>query len=128
MRLYGNDIDETTSVLEADLGWIVGWEKGDFIGRDALAAQREAGVSRRIVGFEVTGRGIARHGYAVHAGGREAGVVTSGTQTPYLKKAIGMAYVPVEHAAPGADLEIDIRGTRTPARVVPLPFYKRPRS
>src|SRR2546421_4429425 len=97
MRLYGNDIDETTSVLEADLNWIVGWKKDDFVGASALRAQKAAGVSRRIVGFEMLDRGIARHGHEVYVGGAKAGVVTSGTQTPYLKKAIGMAYVPVEH-------------------------------
>ena len=99
MRLYGNDIDETTSVLEADLEWIVSWTKGDFIGRDALAAQKAAGVPRRLVGFEVLERAIARHGYPVLIGGEPVGVVTSGTQTPFLKKAIGMAYVPAAVAS-----------------------------
>ena len=127
MRLHGNDIDETTTVLEADLGWIVGWKKGDFIGAGALRAQKEHGVARKLVGFEMLDRGIARHGYEVYpaAGGDRIGVVTSGTQTPYLKKAIGMGYVPVEHAAAGAELDVDIRGRRSRGRVVPLPFYKR---
>ena len=125
MRLYGNDIDETTSVLEAGLGWTIGWEKGDFIGRGALAAQKAAGVTRRLVGFEMVDRGIARHGYPVIAAGQRAGVVTSGTQTPYLKKAIGMAYVAVEYSVAGAEIEIDVRGKPTKARVVTLPFYKR---
>jgi aminomethyltransferase len=125
MRLYGNDIDETTSVLEAGLGWTVAWEKGDFIGRGALAAQKAAGVTRKLVGFEMVDRGIARHGYPVIAAGQRAGVVTSGTQTPYLKKAIGMAYVPVEHSAPGTQIEIDVRGKTSKAQVVSLPFYKR---
>jgi aminomethyltransferase len=125
MRLYGNDIDETTSVLEAGLGWTVAWEKGDFIGRGALAAQQAAGVTRKLVGFEMVDRGIARHGYPVIAAGQRAGVVTSGTQTPYLKKAIGMAYVPVEHSAPGTQIEIDVRGKTSKAQVVSLPFYKR---
>ncbi len=126
MRLYGNDIDHTTTVLEADLEWIVSWTKGDFIGRDALAAQKAAGVSRRLVGFEMLERAIARHGHPVYVDGGQAGVVTSGTHTPFLKKAIGMAYVP---AALGTDaeFEIDIRNRRARARVVPLPFYKRPR-
>jgi aminomethyltransferase len=126
MRLYGNDIDDTTSVLEADLEWIVSWTKGDFIGRDALAAQKAAGVPRRLVGFEVLERAIARHGYPVLIGGDPVGVVTSGTQTPFLKKAIGMAYVPAA-VPPDADIAIDIRNRRVPARLVPLPFYKRPR-
>jgi aminomethyltransferase len=125
MRLYGNDIDDTTTALEADLNWIVGWKKDDFVGAPALREQKAAGVSRRIVGFEMVDRGIARHGHDVYVGDTKAGVVTSGTQTPFLKKAIGMAYVPVEHTAPGAEFDVDIRGRRTRARVVPMPFYKR---
>ena len=125
MRLYGNDIDETTTVLEADLGWIVGWQKDDFIGADALRRQKASGVGRKIVGFEMIERGIARHGYDVYAGDVKAGTVTSGTQTPYVKKAIGMAYLPIEHTAQGSEFDIDIRGRRTRARVVPMPFYKR---
>jgi len=128
MRLYGSDIDETTTALEADLGWIVGWKKDDFLGAAVLRAQKTAGVERRIVGFEMIDRGIARHGYDAFVDGRKAGVVTSGTQTPFLKKAIGMAYLPVEHTAPGTAFDVDIRGRRTRARVVPMPFYKRPRA
>jgi aminomethyltransferase len=127
MRLYGNDIDETTSVLEADLGWIVGWNKADFIGAEPLRRQKAAGVARRIVGFEMDDRGIARHGHDVYVDGQKAGVVTSGTQTPFVKKAIGMAYVPTDRTAPDTSIEIDIRGRRTRAHVVPLPFYKRGR-
>ena len=126
MRLSGRDIDRTTTVLEAGLGWIVGWRKPAFIGRDALLRQREAGVDRKLVGFEMAGPGIARHGYAVHAGGGRVGVVTSGTRTPSVGKAIGLAYVPAAGAAPGTEYEVDVRGRRVPARVVPLPFYKRP--
>ncbi len=126
MRLSGQDIDRTTTVLEAGLGWIVGWQKTDFIGRSALVRQRETGVDRKLVGFEMVGSGIARHGYAVHAGGEQVGVVTSGTRTPFIKKAIGLAYVPASGAAPGTEYVVDIRGRRVPARVVPLPFYKRP--
>ena len=127
MRLHGNDIDETTTALEADLGWIVGWKKDEFTGAAALRSQKAGGVRRKIVGFEMAERGIARHGYEVFvAGGGPAGAVTSGTQTPFLKKAIGMAYLPVEHTSPGTEFEIDIRGRRTRARVVPMPFYKRP--
>ena len=127
MRLSGQDIDGTTTVLEAGLGWIVGWEKPSFIGREALLKQREAGVDRKLVGFEMAGPGIARHGYAVHAGGGQVGVVTSGTRTPSVGKAIGLAYVPAAGTAPGTEYEVDVRGRRVPARVVPLPFYKRPR-
>jgi aminomethyltransferase len=130
MRLYGNDIDETTTPLEADLGWIVGWQKADFdktIGAEALSAQKGTGPQRKIVGFEMVDTGIARPGYDVcPAGGdRPAGKVTSGTQTPFLKKAIGMAYLPVEHTKPGAEFDVDIRGRRARARIVPMPFYKR---
>ncbi len=125
MRLYGNDMDETTTVLEADLGWIVGWKKDEFVGADALRRQKQEGVARRLVGFEMLDRAIARHGYDAYAGGQKAGVVTSGTQTPYLKKAIGMAYLPIDRTAPGTEFEIEIRGRRARAQVVPLPFYKR---
>ena len=127
MRLYGNDIDETTTVLEADLEWIVSWSKGDFIGRGALEAQKAAGVPRRLVGFEMLDRAIARHGYPVIMAGRPAGQVTSGTQTPFLRKAIGMAYVPAGLST-GDEIEIEIRHRRARARLVPLPFYKRPRT
>ena len=130
MRLYGNDIDDTTTALEADLGWIVGWNKTDFLGADVLRAQKANGVARKLVGFEMIDRGIARQGYDVYttaSTSAPAGKVTSGTQTPYLKKSIGMAYVPADQAAPGTELDVDIRGRRTRARVVPMPFYKRPR-
>lgn len=127
MRLYGNDIDDTTSVLEADLGWIVGWNKPDFIGRDRLHSQRANGVERQIVGFELSDRAIARHGYPVVRDGKPVGYVTSGTQTPFLKKAIGMAYVPADMTTPGTRLEIEIRGRLVGAVVVPMPFYKRPK-
>jgi aminomethyltransferase len=127
MRLYGNDIDDTTTVLDADLEWIVGWNKGDFLGRQALADQKARGLTTRLVGFEMKDRAIARHGYSVVAGGAAVGRVTSGTQTPFLKKAIGMAYVPAALAAPGTEFDVDVRGRLARATVVPLPFYKRPR-
>ena len=125
MALYGNDIDDTTTALEADLGWIVGWKKDAFIGREPLVAQKAAGVTRKLVGFEMVDRGIARHDYQVVRDGTPIGRVTSGTQTPFLKKAIGMAYVPIDLAAPGSEIAIDIRGRASAARVVPMPFYKR---
>jgi aminomethyltransferase len=127
MRLYGNDMDETTTVLEADLGWIVGWKKPDFIGADVLRDQKSTGVSRKLVGFEMIDRAIGRQGYEVYLDGRKAGVVTSGTQTPFLKKAIGMAYVPADRSEPGTHVDIDVRGRRAKAAIVPMPFYKRPR-
>jgi aminomethyltransferase len=126
MRLYGNDIDETTTVLEADLGWTIGWKKDEFIGADVLRRQKQEGVPRKIVGFEVLDRAIARHGYDVYIDNQKAGIVTSGTHTPHLKKAIGMAYVPADRTAVGTPFEVDVRGRRVRAQVVPLPFYKRP--
>lgn len=127
MRLYGNDMDESTTALEAGLGWIVGWGKAGFIGQERLREQKQRGLARKLVGFEMIDRGIARHGFAVVNGDRRIGVVTSGTQTPFLKKAIGMAYVPIELAAPGTEIQIDIRGRASKARVVKMPFYERKR-
>ena len=127
LRLYGNDIDETTTVLESGLGWVIGWTNETFIGRERLLEQKAAGITRRLVGFEMIDRGVARHGYRVVQGASAVGVVTSGTQTPYLGKAIGMAYVPIDQATPGAQIQIDIRGRAATARVVPMPFYKRER-
>ena len=127
MRLHGQDIDESTSALEAGLGWMIGWTNERFIGRDRLMQQKERGVTRRLVGFEMIDPGIARHGYRVMHDGQPSGVVTSGTQTPYLKKAIGMAYVPIELARTGAEIAIDIRGRLARAAVVPMPFYRRGR-
>jgi aminomethyltransferase len=127
IHLSGQDMDDTTSVLEADLGWIVGWKKDDFIGKAALEQQRAAGLNRKLIGFEVTAAGIARHGHKAYAAGGE-GLVTSGTQTPLLKKSVGMAYLPIDATSVGTEFEIDIRGRRTPARVVPRQFYKRPGS
>ena len=126
--LYGNDIDETTTLVEAGLGWIVSLDeaKGDFLGRAVLAEQKKQGAPRQLVGFEMTGRGIARHGYPVWLDGQRVGAVTSGTHAPYLKKAIGLAYLPAARAAVGTEIEIEIRGQRIAARVVPTPFYKRP--
>jgi aminomethyltransferase len=127
MRLYGNDIDDIVTPLEADLEWIVGWEKDDFVGLEALRQQRAAGIDRKLVGFEVLDRAIARPGHEAYAGGDHVGTVTSGTQTPYLKKAIGMAYLRVDCAAEGFEFEIDIRGRRARAKIVPMPFYRRGR-
>lgn len=126
MRLYGNDMDDASTVVEADLGWIVGWTKPAFLGRGVLHAQKAGGAPKRLVGFEMTTeRAIARHGHAVFHQGHPVGVVTSGTLTPFLKKAIGMAYVPPALARPGTEIEIDIRGKMARASIVPMPFYKR---
>jgi len=125
MALYGNDIDHSTTPIEADLGWIVKLEKGDFMGRDVLQRENAEGPKRKLVGFEMVDRGIARHGYPVVDGGEEIGVVTSGTHSPTLKKAIGLAYLPLDKSAPGTEFMVLIRGKETRARVVPTPFYKR---
>jgi aminomethyltransferase len=125
MALYGNDIDDTVTALEADLGWIVKMSKGDFLGRDALAAQKQAGLARKLVGFEMVDRGIARHGYpAKTAAG--PGLVTSGTHSPTLGRPIGLALLPTAATAIGTEFHVDIRGRDAAARVVPTPFYKRP--
>src|SRR6185295_2758298 len=118
--------DETTTPFEAGLGWVVKLAKGDFLGRDALAAQKAAGIPRKLVGFEVTGRGIARQGHGVVSDGGTVGAVTSGTWSPTFEKALGMAYVPPEMAAPGTSLTLDVRGKEVPAVVVEIPFYRRP--
>ena len=125
MALYGNDIDDTVTPYEADLGWIVKLDKGDFIGRDRLIEQKEKGIPRKLVGFEVRDKGIARDHCPVWIGGREVGQVTSGSPAPFLKKNIGLALLPTEHTAIGTALEIDVRGRRLAAEVVPTPFYKR---
>jgi aminomethyltransferase len=121
--LYGNDIDGDTNPIEAGLRWITRPDKGEFIGREAIVAHLESGPDRRLVGFEVTGRGVARRGCPILAGGREAGAVTSGTFSPSLKKSIGLGYVPTGFSRPGSELEVEVRGTPLPARVVKTPFY-----
>ncbi|MBV9495027.1 MAG: glycine cleavage system aminomethyltransferase GcvT [Acidobacteria bacterium] len=125
MALYGNDIDHSTTPLEADLGWIVKLDKGDFMGRDVLEREKGEGPARKLVGFEMVDRGIGRHGYPIVEGGEEIGVVTSGTHSPTLKKAIGLAYLPSGKTTPGTEFTVLIRGKETRARVVPTPFYKR---
>jgi aminomethyltransferase len=127
MALYGNDIDDTTTVLEADLGWIVKLDKGPFIGREPLAAQARDGLSRKLAGFEMRGRAIPRQGYAVMHNGATIGRVTSGTWAPFLRRGIGLAYLPVAHTAIGTEIEIEVRGRGEPATVVATPFYKRAR-
>lgn len=125
MMLYGHEIDDTTTVLEADLGWILKLAKGDFLGRDRLAAQKEAGITRKIVGFEVLDRAPARDGYPVVINGQEVGHVTSGSPSPWLKKNIGLVYLPIEHTQIGTKFSILVRGREIPACVVETPFYKR---
>jgi aminomethyltransferase len=127
MALYGNDIDATTTVLEADLLFILKMGKGDFVGRDALAEQQRAGLRRRLVGFELRGPGIARQGHEIVVDGSPFGAVTSGTQTPWIKKSLGLAYLPVGRDVPGSRFDVMVRGRAVPAEVVPTPFYKRSR-
>ncbi|NEO34155.1 MAG: glycine cleavage system aminomethyltransferase GcvT [Symploca sp. SIO3C6] len=125
MALYGQDISEQTTPLEAGLGWLVHLEsKGDFIGRQVLEQQKASGVKRRLVGIQMLGRHIARHGYPILAGTEVVGEVTSGTLAPTLGKAIALAYVPRKLAKVGQELEVEIRGKAYQAIVVKKPFYR----
>jgi len=130
LSLYGNEIDETTNPLEAGLGWVVKLGKESFVGKSALAAVKEAGLTRRLVGFEMVGKGIYRHGYALHdsdaADVAAVGICTSGSPGPTVGKSIGLGYVPTKMAAVGSRLYVDCRGRRIEAVVVKTPFYKRP--
>jgi aminomethyltransferase len=129
MLLYGNDMDETSTLIEAGLGWIVSLDevKGDYNGRTVLAEQKASGAPSKLVGFEVMGRGIARHGYPVFLGEETVGAVTSGSYAPFLRKNIGLCYLPSDRASEGTEFDVEIRGRRVSARVVPTPFYKRAR-
>lgn len=125
MALYGQDIDETTTPLEAGLSWLVHLDtKGNFIGRDILEQQKVAGVSRRLVGLQMQGRNIARHGYQVLSAGKVVGEVTSGTLSPTLGYPVALAYVPTQLSQLGQQLEVEIRGKTYPAVVVKRPFYR----
>ena len=124
--LYGNDIDDNHTALEAGLGWICKLDKqGGFIGRDVLAKQKAEGVKRKLVGFELTGSGIPRHGYPILKDGQRVGEVTSGTMGPSVKKPIGIGYVPTELAAEGSTFDVEIRGRPVSAVVVKTPFLKK---
>jgi aminomethyltransferase len=125
MALYGHEIDASVSPLEADLGWIVKLDKGEFTGRDALLKQKESGLKRKLTGFEMRGRGIGRDGYEVFLDGAAAGWVTSGGPSPTLNRNIGLCYLPTEHAAPGKTIQIMIRNQPVDAVTVETPFYKR---
>jgi aminomethyltransferase len=123
--LYGNEIDDTITPLEAGLGWIVKLDKGaPFLGADALAAQKQRGVTRKMIGFRLLERGFPRHGYPVWYDGRQVDIVRSGTVSPSTGEAIGTTYLPAEAAKNGTRFEVEIRGQRVPAEVVPRPFYK----
>jgi aminomethyltransferase len=133
MALYGHEIDASISPLEAGLGWIVKLDKGDFVGRDALLKQKETGLQRKLVGFEMRGRGIGRDGYEVYLDGAPAGWVTSGSPSPTLCKNIGLCYLPTAQAAAGEagtvkigkTIQVMIRNQPVDAVTVETPFYKR---
>jgi aminomethyltransferase len=124
MALYGNDIDDTVTPLEANLQWLVKLKKGDFVGRAALLKQKQEGIARKLVGFTVSERAFPRHGYPVFVKGEPSGEVRSGTMSPSLGVGIGTAYVPTAMASPGSSLEIEIRGKRIAATIEKTPFYK----
>lgn len=125
LSLYGNDIDETTNPIEAGLGWVVKMDKGDFVGRGAIEAIKAKPLERKLVGFEVTGRGIARHGYPLRdLEGNEVGLCTSGSPGPAVGKNIGLGYLPLALTAIGTKFFVDCRGKNIDAVVVPVPFYK----
>ena len=128
LLLYGNDMDETTTLLEAGLGWIAKLDKGEFIGREALQTQKSEGIQRKLVGFEMFGRDIAREHYPVLVDGAEVGHVTSGSPSITLNKNIGLAYLPVAHTAVGTAFQVQVRKRLCDAQVVATPFYKRRRT
>jgi aminomethyltransferase len=125
MSLYGHELGDDITPLEANLGWITKLQKDDFVGRDSLVKKKESGLTRRIAGFEMTEPGIARDGHDVYINDKLVGQVTSGSPAPFLKKNIGLAFLPTEFAKEGQEIKIDVRGKRLSAKVVPTPFYKR---
>ena len=125
MMLYGHDMDTNTNPLEAGLGWLVDLEKGDFIGKNALLEIKHRGVNRKLVGFQMNGREIARSGYKILKSGQEVGQVTSGGYAPSLGIGIGLGYVPIELATIGSEIEIMIRNKPVPAHIVSKRFYKK---
>ena len=127
MSLYGHELADDISTLEANLGWITKLDKGDFTGREALADLKDSGLKKKLVGFEMKEPGIARDGFDVYVNDTKTGVVTSGSPAPFLKKNIGLAFVPTEFANVGQQITIDVRGKKLLAEIVPTPFYKRPK-
>jgi aminomethyltransferase len=124
MALYGNDIDDNYTPLEAGLGWLVKMKKGDFVGRAALEAQKAAGVARKLVGFTFVEKAIPRHGYPVFVNGEASGVVMSGIMSPSVGCGLGTAYVPTAHAKDGNTIEVEIRGKRVVGTITGFPFWK----
>lgn len=125
MSLYGHELGEDISPLEANLGWICKLNKGDFVGREALQKLKQDGLTRKLVGFEMSEKGIARDGFDVYIEGKKSGIVTSGSPAPFLKKNIGLAFVPTEFSGVGQKIQIDVRGKMFDAEIVSIPFYKR---
>jgi aminomethyltransferase len=125
MSLYGHELSDEITPLEAGLGWITKLQKGEFTGSDELAGQKDAGLKRKLVGFEMTDKGIARDDFDVYIDDKKVGYVTSGSPAPFLKKNIGLAFLPVEFANIGQEIKIDVRGKHLAAKIVPTPFYKR---
>jgi aminomethyltransferase len=125
MALYGHELTASINPFEADLAWIVKMDKGDFVGRSALEKARSAGLTRKLTGFEMKGRGIGRDGYEITLGGKPAGWVTSGGPSPTLNKNIGLCYLPVDKALPGVTFQVSIRNAPVDAETVPTPFYKK---
>jgi aminomethyltransferase len=125
MLLYGQDMDDSTSAVEAGIPWAVDFDKLDFVGRERNVREKSAGSGRNLIGFEMTERGIPRHGFGVEKAGRTIGQVTSGTFAPTLKKNIGLAYVSREESALGNEIDIVIRNQKVKAKIVKTPFYKR---
>jgi aminomethyltransferase len=125
MALYGHEIHASITPYEADLGWMVKLDKGEFIGRASLVRQKEQGVRRKLVGFEMRGRGIGRDGYEVRLDGVSAGWVTSGSPAPSLNKNIGLCYLPASDVRPGRAIQVMVRNQPVEAEMVHTPFYKR---
>ena len=125
MSLYGHELGDDITPLEAGLGWITKLQKGEFIGREALVTLKEKGLTRKLVGFEMTDRGIARDGFDIYINDEKVGYVTSGSPAPFLKKNIGLAFLPVEFANIGQEIKNDVRGKHLAAEVIPTPFYRR---
>ncbi len=125
MALYGHEIDASLTPLEAGLNWIVKLDKGDFVGKPVLEKQKAEGLTRKLIGFEMRGRGIGRDGYEIRVAGEPAGWVTSGGPAPTLNKNLGMCYLPAGQAQPGLGIEVMVRNQPVEAVTVPIPFYKR---
>jgi aminomethyltransferase len=128
MALYGHELTASINPFEADLAWIVKMDKPDFVGREALRKSLDSGLTRKLAGFEMAGRGIGRDGYEVFIDGQAAGWVTSGGPSPTLNKNIGLCYLPLAQSEPGVNIQVMVRNAPVDAVTVPTPFYKKPKS